>query len=187
MKLTVLVDIFVRHFCPLATYITGARSFIANRIHLSGPVPASLHHRYVGFAPFIKAMFKAKGIKGILLNRTLHKQHRTIYRWDANTIWGVIGEEDKTEPGSEGKEPSKEVKQEVGSKEEGKPDEAVARKFLDMTSYGKEGRIFTYVILLDGEWRFTVRAFPLYPLGSPEMTGCALLHRKQERSSRSKC
>ncbi|KAL1950815.1 hypothetical protein VTO73DRAFT_5939 [Trametes versicolor] len=147
--------IFVRHFCPLATYLTGARSFIANRIHLSGPVPAALHHRYVGFAPFIKAMFKAKGIKGILLNRTLHKQHRTIYRWDANTIWGVIGEEDKTAPDGEGKEPSKEDKKEVPSKEEGKPDEAVARKFLDMTSYGTEGRIFTYVILLDGEWRFT--------------------------------
>lgn len=150
-------------------------------------MPASLHHRYVGFAPFIKAMFKAKGIKGILLNRTLHKQHRTIYRWDANTIWGVIGEEDKIVPDGEGKEPSKEDKKEVASKEEGKPDEAVARKFLDMTSYGTEGRIFTYVILLDGEWRFTVRAFPRFLLDFAEMTGCVLLYRRQERSSRSRC
>ncbi|EKM54783.1 uncharacterized protein PHACADRAFT_258875 [Phanerochaete carnosa HHB-10118-sp] len=32
---------------------------------------------------------------------------------------------------------------------------AMARQFLRMTSYGTYGRIFTYVIMLDGEWRFT--------------------------------
>ncbi|GJF00915.1 hypothetical protein PsYK624_172190 [Phanerochaete sordida] len=31
----------------------------------------------------------------------------------------------------------------------------MARQFLRMTSYGTQGRIFTYVIMLDGEWRFT--------------------------------
>ena len=33
----------------------------------------------------------------------------------------------------------------------------LAKRFLRMTSYGTHGRIFTYVIMLDGEWRFTVR------------------------------
>ena len=54
------------------------------------PVPDSLHHRYVGFAPFIKAMFKKKGIEGIILHRALHKQHCSVYKWDKNVIWGVI-------------------------------------------------------------------------------------------------
>ncbi|KAJ8474701.1 hypothetical protein ONZ51_g7050 [Trametes cubensis] len=143
--------VFVRHFSPLATHLTSVKSFIANRLQLTGPVPAALRHRYVGFAPFVKAMFRARGIEGILLNRALHKQHRAIYKWDRNTIWGVVGEEDVEDQASK----EAQHKTENGTARSSRPDEAFARKFLEMTAYGTEGRIFTYVIMLDGEWRFT--------------------------------
>ncbi|KAI0326896.1 hypothetical protein GY45DRAFT_54140 [Cubamyces sp. BRFM 1775] len=143
--------VFVRHFSPLATHLTSVKSFIANRLQLSGPVPASLRHRYVGFAPFVKAMFRARGIEGILLNRALHKQHRAIYKWDRNTIWGVVGAEDIAEQATQ------EAQHRIGNgaAQHEPPDEAFTKKFLEMTAYGTEGRIFTYVIMLDGEWRFT--------------------------------
>lgn len=98
-------------------------------------------------------MFRARGIEGILLNRALHKQHRAIYKWDRNTIWGVVGEEDVEDQASK----EAQHKTENGTARSSRPDEAFARKFLEMTAYGTEGRIFTYVIMLDGEWRFTVR------------------------------
>ncbi|KAI0669157.1 hypothetical protein C8Q78DRAFT_1080455 [Trametes maxima] len=141
--------VFVRHFSPLAAHLTAVRSFIANRLQLAGPVPASLRHRYVGFAPFVKAMFKARGIEGIILNRALHKQHRAIYKWDANTIWGVTEEcGGKETPNGEAHDPKAPLPSD-------RPNEAFARKFLEMAAYGTEGRIFTYVIMLNGEWRFT--------------------------------
>ncbi|KAI0366683.1 hypothetical protein BV20DRAFT_951821 [Pilatotrama ljubarskyi] len=144
--------VFVRHFSPLAARLTWVRSFIANRLQLTGPVPAALRHRYVGFAPFVKAMFRARGVEGILLNRTLHRQHRAIYKWDANTIWGVVGQE-----AHDGKIEENGERQEGGKDTSGseRTDEAFARKFLEMAAYGTEGRIFTYVMMLDGEWRFT--------------------------------
>ncbi|KAI0647686.1 hypothetical protein C8Q79DRAFT_999308 [Trametes meyenii] len=141
--------VFVRHFSPLAAHLTAVHSFIANRLQLAGPVPASLRHRYVGFAPFVKAMFKARGIEGIILNRALHKQHRAIYKWDANTIWGVAEECNGNEtPNGD----AQDLKTPLPSDQ---PNEAFARKFLEMAAYGTEGRIFTYVIMLNGEWRFT--------------------------------
>ncbi|CDO70837.1 hypothetical protein BN946_scf184801.g30 [Trametes cinnabarina] len=133
----------------LDVYIPLDRSFISNRLQLTGPVPSSLRHRYVGFAPFIKAMFRARGIEGVILNRTLHKQHRAIYKWDRNTIWGVVGEDRSQEKAEQDGSANGE------SSTKDKPDEAFARKFLEMAAYGTEGRMFTYVILLDGEWRFT--------------------------------
>ncbi|KAI0632498.1 hypothetical protein C8Q77DRAFT_1159120 [Trametes polyzona] len=145
--------VFVRHFSPLATYLTAVHSFIANRLRLTGPVPGSLRHRYVGFAPFVKAMFRARGIEGILLNHALHKQHRAIYKWDANTIWGVVGEDATQSPDQQNGKVDANKKD--WTVEDRRPDEAFAKKFLEMTSYGTEGRIFTYVIMLDGEWRFT--------------------------------
>ncbi|KAH9851614.1 hypothetical protein C2E23DRAFT_869285 [Lenzites betulinus] len=150
---TVGPQVFVRHFSPLAAYLTAVHSFIANRLQLTGPVPASLRHRYVGFRPFIKAMFKARGIQGIILNHTLHKQHRAVYRWDANTVWGIIGQDEDAAP-QDGDQQADVGKQAVVPKPEQK-NEALAKKFLEMTSYGTEGRMFTYVIMLDGEWRFT--------------------------------
>lgn len=107
-------------------------SFIANRLQLTGPVPAALRHRYVSYRPFIGWMFTKSGIKGRLLHRALHDQYATIYGYGGDTEWGVV------EP-SDG--------QDVES--------AFAEKFLRMTSFGTRGRLFTYVITLGGEMRFT--------------------------------
>lgn len=155
-------------------------AFVANRIQLAGPVPETLRHRYVGFAPFVKAMFRRTGIRGLLLHHALHKQHLTIYRWDANTVWGYVengvneavcgkekdkvaqiqayiasdsGIEQYSSPGHE-----KEKEKEKGGHDLSDDSIAFAKQFLRMTSYGTHSRIFTYVILLDGEMRFTARA-----------------------------
>ena len=151
-------------------------AFVANRIQLAGPVPQTLRHRYVGFAPFVKAMFRRSGIRGLLLHHALHKQHMTIYRWDANTVWGYIENGvDETVCGRE-KEKVTQVQESIVDKagmqhlenarsetektSDDLPDDAIAfaKQFLRMASYGTHCRIFTYVILLDGEMRFTVRA-----------------------------
>ena len=108
-------------------------SFIGNRLQLTGPVPTSLRHRYVGYRPFIERMFSKSGLKGRLLHRALHKQYATIYGYGKDTEWGVVS-------------PSND-KEDVGH--------SFAEKFLQMTSFGTQGRIFTYVITLDGEMRFT--------------------------------
>ncbi|RPD77397.1 hypothetical protein L226DRAFT_599989 [Lentinus tigrinus ALCF2SS1-7] len=146
--------IFVRHFSPLATRLTYVQSFKANRLQLTGPVPSSLRHRYVGFAPFIKAMFRKRGIEGIILNRILHKQHHAIYKWDKNTVWGVVDGAD-TEVDEDHNHVDGKDAHAHDTAEEGRPDEAFAKKFLEMAEYGTEGRIYTYVILLDGQLRFT--------------------------------
>jgi len=78
-------------------------------------------------------MFTKSGIKGRLLHRALHNQYATIYGYGKDTEWGVV-------------EPS-ERDEDAGR--------AFAEKFLQMTSFGTQGRIFTYVITLDGEMRFT--------------------------------
>ena len=83
----------MRHFSPLATRLTSVRSFKANRLQLAGPVPSALRHRYVGFSPLIKAMYRKRGIEGLIMNHALREQHRAIYKWDKNTpIWGVVDE-----------------------------------------------------------------------------------------------
>lgn len=129
-------------------------TFVANRIQLTGPVPPSLRHRYVGFAPFVKAMFKKKGIEGMLLHRALHKQHCSIYKWDKNVVSGVIenyeGREEDNGNEKQHKESAKDESHHT------RQSHLLASQFLRMTSHGTHGRIFTYVIMLDGEWRFTV-------------------------------
>ncbi|KAI1794790.1 hypothetical protein LXA43DRAFT_86953 [Ganoderma leucocontextum] len=149
---------FFRHFSPLAAALTSVRCFQAIQLQLTGPVPAALRLGYVGYRPFMKAMFRKQGIEGILLNRVLHKQHRTIYKWSRSTMYGVVEEqpggcaEEKNMEG-EDDEPDHPVHpvQRAGLW----PDEAFARRFLELVEYGTEGRVFTYVIMLDGEWRFT--------------------------------
>jgi hypothetical protein len=152
-------------------------AFVANRIQLAGPVPATLRHRYVGFAPFVKAMFRRTGIRGILLHHALHKQHLNIYKWDKNVVWGVINDEehgnvrfleagaddkavDSAQQNGTGELSDRGNSQAVAHSEdnESSGSVALARQFLRMTSYGTHGRIFTYVVMLDGEWRFTVRS-----------------------------
>jgi len=78
-------------------------------------------------------MFTKKGIKGRLLHRALHDQYATIYGYEKDTEWGVVKPSDDDE--------------DTGR--------AFAEKFLQMTSFGTQRRIFTYVITLDGEMRFT--------------------------------
>lgn len=102
-------------------------SFQANQIQLQGPVPASLYHRYVEFKPFVAGMFNAKSLRGRILNRALHHQHARVYNYSRTTEYGSF--------------PS--------------PCTELTMKFLDLVHYDRGGRIFTYVITLDGQWRFT--------------------------------
>ncbi|KAJ3532935.1 hypothetical protein NM688_g7348 [Phlebia brevispora] len=178
---------YVRHFSPLIGRFLGSSNspdddpgsganpesarktkvkptaFVANRIQLAGPVPEALRHRYVGFAPFVKAMFRRSGIRGLVLHHTLHKQHMTIYRWDANTVWGFIEESSAQGEKSALIEENgiTEEKRVVGEVKKGTelPADSIAfaKQFLRMTCSGTHNRIFTYVIMLDGEMRFTVR------------------------------
>ena len=102
-------------------------SFQANQMQLAGPVPGELYHRYVEFKPFIAGMFTATSFRGRILNKALHHQHSRIYNFDRHTIYGSF--------------PS--------------PTRDMSLQFLDLVNYDKGGRIFTYVITLDGQWRFT--------------------------------
>ncbi|KAK0625443.1 hypothetical protein B0T17DRAFT_640238 [Bombardia bombarda] len=101
--------------------------FQANEIQLAGPVPPKLYHRYVEFRPFVGLMFSSRGIRGRILNKVLHKQHKRIYNYDSSTECGNF------QPRS---------------------DEA-SIQFLKMAHFDEGGRIFTYVITLDGLFRFT--------------------------------
>ncbi|EFR01859.1 C2 domain-containing protein [Nannizzia gypsea CBS 118893] len=139
---TVGPNYWTKHFSPLIGRLVGIKdkvkskdgkpaveryNFQAVQIQLSGPVPTPLYHRYVEFRPFVAGMFTAKSIRGRLLNHALHHQHERIYTYDHNTIYGVFPQ----------------------------PSIDLTKLFLDFVQYGQGGRIFTYVITLDGQWRFT--------------------------------
>jgi hypothetical protein len=143
-------DTYARHFSPLIGHAVHTNSndappsqrrnkkltttsFVGNCLQLTGPVPRSLRHRYVGYRPFIERMFSKSGIKGRILHRALHKQYATIYGYGKNTEWGIVKPSNDNE--------------DIGR--------LFAEEFLRMTSFGAQGRIFTYVITLDGEMRFT--------------------------------
>lgn len=96
-------------------------------MQLRGPTPEAMYHRYVEFKPFVKAMFTAQGVKGFILSKALHHQHARVYNFDQNTEYKVF------------KEPCLEFTQ----------------KFLELVHYDRGGRIFTYVLTLDGLFRFT--------------------------------
>lgn len=87
----------------------------------------------------------------MILNHALHKQHGAIYKWDKNTVWGIV-EDDTLKEGMD---------KDNGDAASERPDQAFARKFLEMVEYGTEGRIYTYAIMLDGQWRFTVCLFAI--------------------------
>lgn len=72
-------------------------------------------------------MFNAKSLGGRILNRALHHQHARVYNYSRTTIYGSF--------------PS--------------PSTDLTLKFLELAHYDRGGRIFTYVITLDGQWRFT--------------------------------
>lgn len=102
-------------------------SFPAVQMQLRGPVPSVLYHRYVEFRPFVAGMFTSKTLRGRILNRALHHQHARIYNFDRSTLYGQFPE----------------------------PSVDVTRHFLEFVDYGRGGRIFTYVLTLDGQFRFT--------------------------------
>lgn len=72
-------------------------------------------------------MFTGKGLRGKVLHKVLHKQHQRIYNFNASTQWGSV---------------------------EGCTEEA-SLQFLRMAHFDEGGRVFTYVITLDGLMRFT--------------------------------
>ena len=72
-------------------------------------------------------MFTAKSIRGRILNHALHHQHYRVYNYDRSTVYGSF--------------PA--------------PCKDLSLQFLDLVHWDKGGRIFTYVLTLDGQWRFT--------------------------------
>jgi hypothetical protein len=72
-------------------------------------------------------MFSSQGVRGRILNKVLHKQHNRIYNYDSSTEYGSFP------PCSQ----------------------EASLQFLKMAHFDEGGRIFTYVITLDGMMRFT--------------------------------
>ncbi|KAI4191929.1 MAG: hypothetical protein LQ348_003348 [Seirophora lacunosa] len=130
-----------RHLSPMIGRIAGTKgpdqgkdgtksqsyNFQANQFQLAGPVPPPLYHRYVEFKPFIAGMYNGTSLRGFILNRALHHQHSRIYNYDRTTLYGSF--------------PS--------------PSTDMSLQFLDLVHRDHGGRIYTYVITLDGMWRFT--------------------------------
>ncbi|CRK42949.1 hypothetical protein BN1708_008932 [Verticillium longisporum] len=150
---TIGPSIYFKHFSPTIGRLTGTKvnkdnqddlrqehseeepdpkkmqkyDFQSNEMHLSGPVPSELYHRYVEFRPSIALMFAGKGLRGRILNKALHKQHRRVYNFSPTTEAGTFA------PCSE----------------------EASQQFLRLAHFDEGGRIFTYVLTLDGMFRFT--------------------------------
>lgn len=147
---TVGPTVWFKHYSPMIGRLTGIKvnrdedndadvptgeegkrpkkyDFQSNEIQLAGPVPPKLYHRYVEFRPMIGRMFLSHGLRGKILNKALHKQHNRIYKFDSTTEFGSF--EACTEEAS--------------------------LQFLKMAHFDEGGRIFTYVLTLDGLLRFT--------------------------------
>ncbi|KAL2866781.1 C2 domain protein [Aspergillus lucknowensis] len=139
---TIGPNYWFKHFSPLIGRLIGTKdavqsqdgrktvnryNFQAVQIQLKGPVPTELYHRYVEFKPFVAGMFTSHTLRGRILNRALHHQHQRIYNFDRATLNGQF------------ESPCLELTQ----------------KFLEFVHYAKGGRIFTYVLTLDGQFRFT--------------------------------
>lgn len=142
---------WVKHYSPMIGRIAGTKApsgdkdkategetgkevpktekydFQANQFQLQGPVPAELYHRFVEFKPFVKGMFSKAGLRGRVLNKALHHQHSRVYNFSNSTEYGDV--------------PPK--------------SEAASLQFLKMVHYDEGGRIFTYVLTIDGLLRFT--------------------------------
>ncbi|TDL22168.1 hypothetical protein BD410DRAFT_770703 [Rickenella mellea] len=119
-------------------------TFVATKFQLTGPVPDELRHEYVAFKPIIRLIFDNVGISGHILNLGLRKQYRTVYSYSKSTTYGVVAPEGDDGPSA------------MQHMDNGEPStRALAERFLELVKYGEGGRLFTYVITLDGEWRFT--------------------------------
>jgi hypothetical protein len=106
---------------------TQKYDFQANEMQLQGPVPSKLYHRFVEFRPIIASIYSSAGLRGTILNKALHGQHRRIYNFNASTEYGDF---DACTP-------------------------EAAEQFLKLVHFDEGGRIFTYVLTLDGMFRFT--------------------------------
>ncbi|KAF2644268.1 C2 domain-containing protein [Massarina eburnea CBS 473.64] len=144
---TVGPQFWIRHYSPLLGRLLGQKepnadgptskktgkakaeryNFQANEIQLRGPVPDAMYHRYVEFKPFVKSMFTAKGVRGFILSKALHHQHARVYNFDRETEFEFFEQ----------------------------PCKALTKKFLELVHFDQGGRIFTYVLTLDGLFRFT--------------------------------
>ena len=118
---------FSIHFLMIQWITDTPISFQANQIQLRGPVPAAIYHRYVEFKPFVKGMFTSTSLRGRVLHHALHHQHNRIYSYDRDTVYGSFPQ----------------------------PSIDMTLKFLDLVHFDRGGRIYTYVLTLDGQWRFT--------------------------------
>jgi len=140
----------------------SASSFSAIKLQLSGPAPPEFRCHYVGYNTFIKWLYSNSGVMGHLLNHGLRKQYRTVYSYDKNTKYGIVQNE-----GEYASEPSK-ADSNLNLLLEGKADDnddddddnsklntALARTFLSLTRFGADARLYTYVLTLDAEWRFS--------------------------------
>lgn len=131
-----------RHHSPLIGRIAGTKdreeakngkksveryNFQAIQMQLSGPIPVEMYHRYVEFRPFVAGMFTDVTLRGRILNRALHHQHARVYNYDPSTVYGIFE----------------------------KPCFEMTKQFLEFVHYDQGGRIYTYVLSLDGLWRFT--------------------------------
>lgn len=96
-------------------------------MQLKGPVPPKLYHRFVEFKPIVASVYASTGLRGKILNKALHKQHSRVYNFDRTTEYGNY---------------------DACSKE-------AAQQFLKLVHFDEGGRIFTYVLTLDGMFRFT--------------------------------
>lgn len=129
----------------------SASSFAAVKLQLSGPAPPEFHCHYVGYNTFIKWLYSNSGVMGHLLNHGLRKQYRTIYSYDKNTKYGVIENESSGESSS----PCDCLNLPQVEGDSSKPNAALARTFLSLTRFDAGLRLYTYVITLDAEWRFS--------------------------------
>ncbi|OCB89891.1 hypothetical protein A7U60_g2920 [Sanghuangporus baumii] len=121
----------------------SASTFVACKLQLTGPVPKELHHHYVGYNWFIKMLYSRRGLSGRLLFHSLRKQYRTVYSYDKSTLYGIV------EPKEDGETDSG-----YASTNSETQSQAFAKQFLEMTNYGRGGRLQTYVLTLDAQWRF---------------------------------
>lgn len=158
------------HYSPLFGKLTGTHqpgaqgnsdpnkptkivtTFQANKLQLGGPVPAELRHHFVGYRPFIDWLFAQKGLRGRMLNFGLRRQYSMVYYYSRSTEYGVIDNLDTETSHGEVKSVGKSSRQ---KEKEESIQAQLATRFLEMTQWGEGGRLYTYVITLDGEWRFT--------------------------------
>lgn len=156
----------------------SASTFVATKLQLTGPTPKDLRHHYVGYNRFIVWIYKKSGVLGYVLNYSLRKQYRTIYSYNARTRYGVVDAADENydlqldkapkvgeggqidgdaEAASSSSSPVDAIKPlvRVHSTDAEQETNALAESFLDLAKFGAGGRLYTYVLTLDSEWRFS--------------------------------